>query len=84
MTEGELLTWHCKPGDVIKAGDVVCEVATDKIDMEVEATAAGTVVSLHGNPGDVIEVGVPLVAPAIANAITRATGKRPRSMPFLA
>ncbi|MEY4323516.1 MAG: dihydrolipoyllysine-residue succinyltransferase [Actinomycetota bacterium] len=61
MTEGELLTWHCKPGDVIKAGDVVCEVATDKIDMEVEATATGTVVSLHGNPGDVIEVGVPLV-----------------------
>ncbi len=61
MTEGELLTWHCKPGDVIKAGDVVCEVATDKIDMEVEATATGTVVSLHGSPGDVIEVGVPLV-----------------------
>ena len=61
MTEGELLVWHCKPGDVINAGDVVCEVATDKIDMEVEATASGTVVSLHGNIGDVIEVGVPLV-----------------------
>lgn len=61
MTEGELLAWHCKVGDVINAGDVVCEVATDKIDMEVEATASGTVTSLHGEIGDVIEVGVPLI-----------------------
>lgn len=61
MTEGELLTWHVKVGDRINAGDVVCEVATDKIDMEVEATATGTVVSLHGEPGDVMEVGTPLV-----------------------
>lgn len=61
MTEGELLTWHVQVGQEIKAGDVVCEVATDKIDMEVEATASGKVISLHGNPGDVIDVGAPLV-----------------------
>lgn len=61
MTEGELLAWHVKVGDVINAGDVVCEVATDKIDMEVEATASGTVVSLHGEPGDVMDVGTPLI-----------------------
>ncbi|MEN9923008.1 MAG: hypothetical protein RIS09_522 [Actinomycetota bacterium] len=61
MTEGELLTWHVTVGQVIHAGDVVCEVATDKVDMEVEATASGTVVSLLGNPGDVIEVGTPLL-----------------------
>ena len=61
MTEGELLVWHVNVGDQINAGDVVCEVATDKIDMEVEATASGTVVSLHGNPGDVMEVGTPLI-----------------------
>ena len=61
MTEGELLTWHVQVGQEIKAGDVVCEVATDKIDMEVEATASGKVISLHGNPGDVLDVGAPLV-----------------------
>ncbi len=61
MTEGELLVWHVEVGQEIKAGDVVCEVATDKIDMEVEATASGKVVSLHGNPGDVLDVGAPLV-----------------------
>lgn len=61
MTEGELLVWHVKVGDTINAGDVVCEVATDKIDMEVEATASGVVVSLHGEPGDVMDVGTPLI-----------------------
>ena len=61
MTEGELLVWHVQVGQEIKAGDVVCEVATDKIDMEVEATASGKVISLHGNPGDVMDVGAPLV-----------------------
>lgn len=61
MTEGELLVWHVEVGQEIKAGDVVCEVATDKIDMEVESTASGKVISLHGNPGDVLDVGAPLV-----------------------
>jgi pyruvate dehydrogenase E2 component (dihydrolipoamide acetyltransferase) len=61
MTEGELLAWHCKVGDVISEGDVVCEVATDKIDMEVEATASGTVLELRGEIGDVMEVGTPLI-----------------------
>jgi pyruvate dehydrogenase E2 component (dihydrolipoamide acetyltransferase) len=61
MTEGELLAWHCKVGDVISEGDVVCEVATDKIDMEVESTASGTVLELRGEIGDVMEVGTPLI-----------------------
>ena len=61
MTEGELLVWHVEVGQTIKAGDVVCEVATDKVDMEVEATASGVVTALIGNPGDVSDVGSPLV-----------------------
>ena len=61
MTEGELLVWHVEVGQEIKAGQVVCEVATDKVDMEVEATASGTVTQLIGNPGDVMDVGAPLV-----------------------
>ena len=43
-----------------------------------------TIIEGGNKPSGMGEVGVPLVAPAIANAITRATGKRPRSMPFLA
>ena len=42
MTEGTLARWLKKEGDVIKAGDVIAEIETDKATMEVEATDEGT------------------------------------------
>lgn len=41
MTEGNLVKWHKKPGDVIKAGDLLAEIETDKATMEVEAVDGG-------------------------------------------
>ncbi len=43
MTEGKLAKWHVKVGDAVKAGQVVCEIETDKATMEVEAVDEGTV-----------------------------------------
>ena len=60
MESGELATWHVSVGDHVAPGQVVCEVMTDKVDMEVEATAAGTVVELVAEPGDSVPVGEPL------------------------
>ena len=37
MTEGKVLKWLKKEGDVISTGDTVVEIETDKVDMEVEA-----------------------------------------------
>lgn len=39
-------------------------------------------VETHAKPGGVGEIGTPPIAPAVANAIYRATGKRLREMPF--
>jgi pyruvate dehydrogenase E2 component (dihydrolipoamide acetyltransferase) len=61
METGELLLFHVKVGDQVKSGDVLFEVMTDKIDMEVEAPADGVVETLVGNPGDVIEIGKPVL-----------------------
>ncbi len=41
MTEGTLARWLKKEGDVIKAGDVLVEIETDKATMEVEAVDEG-------------------------------------------
>lgn len=41
MTEGSLAKWLKKEGDVIKAGQVIAEIETDKATMEVEAVDEG-------------------------------------------
>jgi pyruvate dehydrogenase E1 component beta subunit len=42
MEKGNLSKWLKKEGDVIKSGDVIAEIETDKATMEVEATDEGT------------------------------------------
>jgi pyruvate dehydrogenase E2 component (dihydrolipoamide acetyltransferase) len=60
MTEGTFLVWRREPGEAIKAGDVVCEVASDKVDMEVESPIEGTLSKLIAVPDQVLGVGEPL------------------------
>jgi pyruvate dehydrogenase E2 component (dihydrolipoamide acetyltransferase) len=43
MTEGKLAKWHVKEGDAVTAGQVICEIETDKATMEVEAVDEGKV-----------------------------------------
>jgi pyruvate dehydrogenase E2 component (dihydrolipoamide acetyltransferase) len=43
MTEGKLAKWHVKVGDVVKSGQVICEIETDKATMEVEAVDEGKI-----------------------------------------
>jgi pyruvate dehydrogenase E2 component (dihydrolipoamide acetyltransferase) len=59
MTEGEVGTWFVKVGDEVAEGDVVCEVMTDKVDMEVESTASGVVVEIAVEEG-LVPVGEPI------------------------
>lgn len=61
METGELINFHVAVGDHVKNGDVLFEVMTDKIDMEVEAPADGVIEALVANPGDVVEIGKPVL-----------------------
>ena len=61
METGELIGFHVSEGQEVKAGDVLFEVMTDKIDMEVEAPADGKVEKLLAAPGAVLEVGKPVL-----------------------
>jgi pyruvate dehydrogenase E2 component (dihydrolipoamide acetyltransferase) len=46
MEEGVLAKWHVAVGDIVKAGDVIAEIETDKATMEVEAVDEGVIFAL--------------------------------------
>lgn len=46
MEKGTLARWLVKPGDLVRIGDLIAEVETDKATMEVEATEEGQVAEL--------------------------------------
>jgi pyruvate dehydrogenase E2 component (dihydrolipoamide acetyltransferase) len=46
MEEGNLAKWLKKEGDVIKSGDVIAEIETDKATMEVETVDEGTLLKI--------------------------------------
>ena len=55
--EAELVSWHVKPGDVVKRGQTLMEVMTDKATMEVPSRFAGRIGELRAEPGQQIKVG---------------------------
>ena len=59
--EGEILKWHVKPGDSVKSEDIVVEVMTEKVNVEITSPVSGTVKELGKNEGDVINVGEILI-----------------------
>ena len=60
MEEGELIAWRVGQGTQVRAGDVICEVMSDKVEMEVESPADGTLVRLVAGEGDTVAVGAPI------------------------
>jgi 2-oxoglutarate dehydrogenase E2 component (dihydrolipoamide succinyltransferase) len=57
IQEGKVLRWVKKVGDKIERDEVLLEISTDKVDTEVPSPAAGTLVAILANEGDVVEVG---------------------------
>src|SRR5882757_5437827 len=57
IEEGTVIAWHKAVGDAVVEGDVICEIATDKVDMEVEAPAGGTITAIFAEADAVVPVG---------------------------
>ncbi len=60
-TEGEIVRWLVEVGQRVELDQPLVEVETDKAVVELPAPAAGTIVSLHGDPGETVAVGSTLV-----------------------
>ncbi len=60
MTEGAISRWNKQLGDPVSCGEVILEVATDKISYEVEATIDGYLVDVRVAVDEVVPVGTVL------------------------
>ncbi|PWU22355.1 MAG: pyruvate dehydrogenase [Bdellovibrio sp.] len=56
VTEGELIRWLVKPGEIVKPDQPIAEVMTDKATVEVPSPVAGVVKELKFKPGEIVAV----------------------------
>lgn len=52
--------WLKQPGDYVQEYEVICELATDKVNVEMPSPMEGTVIRLLVEEGDIAEVGAPI------------------------
>jgi pyruvate dehydrogenase E2 component (dihydrolipoamide acetyltransferase) len=60
VEEGTVIEWHVSVGDAVEADQLICEIATDKVDTEVLAPVAGTVTAILVQADETVAVGAPL------------------------
>jgi pyruvate dehydrogenase E2 component (dihydrolipoamide acetyltransferase) len=90
VAEGKITKWFKAAGDVVKPGDNLFEIETDKTSMEVPSTTSGTLTEIRFKVGDVAKVGAVVAvisgagaaaAPAAASSPPKAPVAPPRSVP---
>jgi pyruvate dehydrogenase E2 component (dihydrolipoamide acetyltransferase) len=54
---GKIISWLRREGDHVSKGDAIVEIETDKVVLEVEATAGGVLAGVSAGAGDVVQVG---------------------------
>jgi pyruvate dehydrogenase E2 component (dihydrolipoamide acetyltransferase) len=57
MTEGRVLSWRKRAGERVEQGEVVAEIETDKVNVEIEAEASGTLSDILIGEGQTAPVG---------------------------
>ena len=75
LADAELVDWLVQVGDTVEEGKNLATVETAKALTEVAADRGGTIAQLHGEPGDVVNVGAPFVTYAAAGGAASSNGK---------
>ncbi|MBS1861935.1 MAG: 2-oxo acid dehydrogenase subunit E2 [Actinobacteria bacterium] len=60
VAEGTIVEWRKQPGDWVEADEPVCDVSTDKVDVEIPSPAAGRLARILVEAGETVAVGTPL------------------------
>ncbi len=75
LTEATLLSWLVAEGDTVSVDQPIAEVETAKSAVEVPCPYEGTVETLHGEVGETLEVGKPLITVRTADDAPAAAGE---------
>ena len=84
MEEGSLTKWLVKVGDMVKSGDVIAEIETDKATMEVEAIDEGVVEALlvaEGTEGVKVNAAIARLSGGVGAAPSQPTAKAAQTAP---
>ncbi|WP_256761109.1 2-oxoglutarate dehydrogenase complex dihydrolipoyllysine-residue succinyltransferase [Cohnella sp. WQ 127256] len=57
ITEGTISKWIVKVGDTVQQGDLLLELETDKVNLEISADQDGVVAEILANEGDTVKIG---------------------------
>ncbi|GMN98731.1 2-oxoglutarate dehydrogenase complex dihydrolipoyllysine-residue succinyltransferase [Parageobacillus thermoglucosidasius] len=81
ITEGTIAQWLKKPGEYVEKGESICELETDKVNVEIMAEESGVLQQILAREGDTVAVGQAIavigegqaVQPAAQEAASKAT-----------
>jgi 2-oxoisovalerate dehydrogenase E2 component (dihydrolipoyl transacylase) len=79
LVEGTVASWLKAAGDIVRAGEPIAEIETDKVTTELTAPVAGTISELLVEAGETVPVGTPLVRIRTQGEQKLAPGDRPET-----
>lgn len=77
VTEATVSTWFKKVGDSVVADEMLCELETDKVSVEVPAPADGVLTEILANDGDTVQAGGKLAVMASGDGAAAAPANAP-------
>ena len=79
LSEGEVVKWHVAPGDTVSADQIIVDIETDKAIVEIPSPVSGKIVSLGGEPNDVLPIGAVLAVIATGGAASAPSDRSPEA-----
>ncbi len=76
VQEGNIATWHKQPGDTVVRDELLVDIETDKVVLEVVAPADGTLQEVFKGEGDVV-LSNEVIAKVVAGAVESAPAAAP-------
>lgn len=57
ISTGKVVNWSKKVGDPVVEDEIICQIESDKLNVDVRAPANGIITKINYNDGDDVEVG---------------------------